>query len=166
MRAVQKCLSRESRRRDLRKIGAKCGVALRELLVVVIVLGVLSAIVVPQFTNAGVATRDEQVKDQLRMARAAVELYRAQHRDAVPDLTTGWKSLMTRTDVEGKAVEAKASGTALVFGPYLPAAPLNPLTGGSRVVIVPEDGADWWWDAANGKINALDANGAPFVEVQ
>jgi general secretion pathway protein G len=136
----------------------KSGFNLAEIVVVVIVLGVLAAIVVPQFTKAGVAVQQDAVKNQLRTIRAAIELYRAQHQDVPPDLNQGWTPLLTRSDAKGQL-----SGNPL-FGPYLPSAPVNPLTHSSKISSVPAVGVDWWWDSSTGTVAALDESGATFIE--
>ncbi|HSV12723.1 MAG TPA: hypothetical protein VLI90_00585 [Tepidisphaeraceae bacterium] len=139
---------------------SELGYALKELLVITVVLGGVGALVVPQFTNAGVNTRDDQVNAQLRVVRAAVELYRAQHHDAAPDLSRGWTALMSPSDADGGQTQSP------LFGPYLPKAPVNPLTGGSTVATEPAAGIDWWWDSSTGTVTALDSNGVAYVQTQ
>ena len=134
------------------------GFTLAEIVVVVIVLGVLAAIVVPQFTSAAVAARQDAVKEQLHTIRAAIELYKAQHHDALPDLSDGWTPLTTQTDASGQT-----TGTPL-FGPYLPSPPVNPLTHAGALGTSPAAGVDWLWDSSTGTITALDPSGIPFVE--
>lgn len=136
----------------------KSGFSLAEIVVVIIVLGVLAAIVVPQFTKAGVAVQQDAVKSQLRTIRAAIELYRAQHQDVPPDLINGWTPLLTRSDAVGRS-----AGNPL-FGPYLPAPPVNPLTHSNKISATPEAGVDWWWDPSTGSVAALDESGTPFIE--
>jgi type II secretory pathway pseudopilin PulG len=136
------------------------GVTLAEFVVAAVGLGLVGAVVVPQFTNAGVVTAEDSLKQQLRTVRAAVELYRAQHKDALPNLGTGWTALTSRSDEDGGA-----NGTTL-FGPYLPKPPVNPLTGGSTVTASPQPGADWWWDASTGTLTALNRNGMSVDDLQ
>jgi general secretion pathway protein G len=136
----------------------KSAFSLAEIVVVIIILGVLAAIVVPQFTKAGVAVQQDAVKNQLRTIRAAIELYRAQHQDVPPDLNEGWTPLLTRSDVSGKL-----TGNPL-FGPYLPNPPINPLTHASKISSSASPGIDWWWDSSTGSVAALDESGATFVE--
>jgi type II secretory pathway pseudopilin PulG len=139
---------------------------LAEIVVVVVILGLLGAVLVPQFSRAGVATQEDQLSEQLRTVRAAVELYRAQHHDAVPDLSKDWTPLTSRTDAEGKIVSAtgeQQQGGGVAFGPYLPTPPVNAMTGGSRVSESPDRGVDWWWDSSTGTVSALDGNGISIV---
>ncbi len=60
------------------------GIGFREMLVIMIALGLLSAVVVPQFSNAGVAVREEQINNEQRLVQAAIDLYRAQHGELRP----------------------------------------------------------------------------------
>jgi type II secretory pathway pseudopilin PulG len=136
------------------------GFALKEILVVAVVLGGVGALIVPQFTNASVNTQDEQVKAEVRVVRAAVELYRAQHHDAAPDLSRGWTPLMSQSDADGGHAQSP------LFGPYLPKPPVNPLTGRSTVASEPAAGIDWWWDSSTGTVTPLDANGVSYVQMQ
>ena len=147
-----------SRKIDRARSSDKSAFNLAEIVVVLIVLGVLAAIVVPQFTKAGVSGQQDAVKNQLRTIRAAVELYRAQHQDVPPDLNDGWTPLLTRSDAKGQP-----SGSPL-FGPYLPTAPVNPITHSSKISSIPSRGIDWWWDSSSGTVAALDESGATFIE--
>ncbi len=129
-----------------------------EILVVVIVLGVLTAIIVPQFTSAADNPQERAIRDQLRVVRAAIELYRAQHDNALPDLNNGWGPLVRQSDAQGGT-----SGTPL-FGPYLPKPPVNALTGGTSVSGSADVARDWYWSASDASIVALDGNRQVFVE--
>jgi general secretion pathway protein G len=108
------------------------GFTLVEILIVVIILGILAAIVIPQFTNASQDARKNSLTSQLQTIRSQLELAKLQHLDnPSPDLKTGaanpWDQLTTQTDDT-----YLAAGN---LGPYLTAAPSNPLNGGTLVVI-------------------------------
>ena len=67
--------------------------SLVELIIVVAVLGILAAIVVPQFKNYSSQAREAVAKDSLALLRGAIELYAAKHDDVPPgyngdDVTT------------------------------------------------------------------------------
>src|SRR6266568_5021580 len=100
----------------------KTGFTLVEILIVVIILGILAAIVIPQFTNASQDARDSALLSQLQTLRSQIELYKLQHMDKLPDLVTNWNPMTTKTDSSGAlSVAAKA------FGPYMQSAPTNPI---------------------------------------
>ena len=54
----------------------RSGFTLIEILIVVVILGILAAIVIPQFTNASQDAQVSAVKSQLQTIRSQVELYR------------------------------------------------------------------------------------------
>ena len=116
------------------------GFTLVEILIVVIILGILAAIVIPQFTSASEDARKSNMKSQLQTLRSQIELYKLQHRDTPPALTgNDWSAMLVCTnDAGAKKTTAPTNvpdGT-FKFGPYMQAAPVNPLNGFSNV----EDG--------------------------
>ena len=109
----------------------KRGFTLVEILIVVIILGILAAIVIPQFTNASQDARKSSLTSQLQTIRSQVELYKLQHQDKLPDIRTagvGWTLLTNKTNVYG-TVNSTAS-----FGPYLQQIPTNPLNNQTDVI--------------------------------
>ena len=55
------------------------GFTLIEILIVVVILGILAAIVIPQFTNASQDAQVSAVKSQLQTVRSQIELYRVKN---------------------------------------------------------------------------------------
>jgi general secretion pathway protein G len=110
------------------------GFTLVEILIVVIILGILAAIVIPQFTNASTDARRNSLTSQLQTLRSQMELYKLQHNDKLPAclLSTGadpdaqWVQMTQKTDVSGNT-------TGTDFGPYLQQNPTNPLNNKSMV---------------------------------
>ena len=104
----------------------KTGFTLVEILIVVIILGILAAIVIPQFTNASNDARQSSLASQLQTVRGQVELYKLQHTDQWPTdnkLITGtilWSMLTGTSNPDGT--------TPGNLGPYLQQAPTNPLS--------------------------------------
>lgn len=67
-----------------------------EILIVVVILGILAGIVVPQFTNATNEARGGNLEAQLATLQNQIELYRAQNNGAYPDFGAGgWDNLLT-----------------------------------------------------------------------
>jgi general secretion pathway protein G len=117
----------------------KGGFTLVEILIVVIILGILAAIVIPQFTSASQDARKNSLTSQLQTLRSQIELYKLQHLDALPSIlvsaTPDWTQFTGKTDKDGNV----GTTAACVFGPYLQADPTNPLNGSSTVKTVAAD---------------------------
>lgn len=60
------------------------GFTLIELLIVVIILAILAAIVIPQFSNATVDAQEAALDANLNALRSAIELYQVQHNGNYP----------------------------------------------------------------------------------
>jgi len=117
----------------------KGGFTLVEILIVVIILGILAAIVIPQFTSASQDARKNSLTSQLQTLRSQIELYKLQHLDQLPTTLVGaspsWIQFTEKTNDQGTT----GTGTAFPFGPYLQADPKNPLNGGSAVLTTAVD---------------------------
>ncbi|MDP7289278.1 MAG: prepilin-type N-terminal cleavage/methylation domain-containing protein, partial [Phycisphaerae bacterium] len=69
---------------------SKKGFTLVEILIVVIILGILAAIVVPQFTEASSDAKLSNLVTNLQSIRAQLELYRLHHNGSYPtNITDG-----------------------------------------------------------------------------
>ncbi len=125
---------------------ARCGFTLVEILIVVIILGVLAAIVIPQFANASSDARTTNLKTSLTNVRNQIEVFKCQHNDTAPALAGMWTLLTGQSDTaEGNS----AVPTGTHWGPYLQAAPVNPLnnmTGVSSAAVDPNAG--WYYQPA------------------
>jgi general secretion pathway protein G len=113
------------------------GFTLVEILIVVIILGILAAIVIPQFTNASQDARKNSLTSQLQTVRSQLELYKLQHLDQLPSTlvaggagTTAWAVMVEKTNAD-----QSTTGTP-TFGPYLQQAPINPLNNSSGIGVV------------------------------
>ena len=122
----------------------KTGFTLVEILIVVIILGILAAIVIPQFTNASTEARWSSTASLLQTLRSQIELYKLQHGDALPDLVTDWTQFTGTTTF----------GTN-TYGPYMQQIPKNPMNGLTTVENLASGGAPagnngWAYDYDNG----------------
>ena len=131
---------------------AKRAFTLIEILIVVVILGILAAIVIPQFTDASQEAMEASVRSQLQTIRGQIELYNVQHPQAPYDNTTAlgtfWDNLVAES--------------------YLQQEPRNPLQGGlTNVGAGAAVDTAWVWAVdvnGNMQFTAVDENGAAFVE--
>jgi general secretion pathway protein G len=123
-----------------------------EILIVVIIIGILASIVVPQFSSATNESRENSLRMNLFRVRTQLQIYRSQHNDNWPTFDDFAAQLTGQTDVDGNV------GTD--FGPYLGAIPLNPMTGSSTITDTldydPNTG-DWYYNQNTGDFRSNDA---------
>lgn len=125
------------------------GFTLVEILIVVVILGILAAIVIPQFTNASESAKASSLASQLQSIRSQVELYKNQHNGNEPDLTANWDQFTMYTDIDGNTSATKDS--TFTYGPYMQKPAVNPFEDSSTVEGDPETegtaaaGTGWAW---------------------
>lgn len=131
------------------------GFTLVEILIVVVILGILAAIVVPQFTNASQEAIKGALASQLQTVNAQVELYRVQNAGDLP-----------HTDADAVGGTNHNGWGVLVENDYLKDEPNNTFTGSTSVAAgtsVPAYSAGgtnggWAYDTASGEVVAIGYN--------
>jgi general secretion pathway protein G len=112
------------------------GFTLIEILIVVIILGILAAIVIPQFTNASKEAKQSALVTMVQSMRSQIALFKLQHNDYLPgvatvgtagafDQTVFWNQMTLFSDVTGQTQATK--DTNHDKGPYMQSIPKNPL---------------------------------------
>jgi general secretion pathway protein G len=137
---------------------AKSGFTLVEILIVVVILGILAAIVIPQFTDASTEAKTSSLCSDLQTMRSQIELYKIQHNDQLPGSgTASFEQSMT-----GQTTVAGAVGTD--FGPYLQKIPSNSFVSGADAndvtvgtEIAPTGADGWYFNSTTGAFNANDS---------
>ena len=130
------------------------GFTLVEILIVVIILGILAAIVIPQFTNASTEARQSNVRSQLQTLRSQIELYKLQHKDVPPALASvGWTVFTQYTDIDGGVSATKT--LTHIYGPYYQTPPTNPLSDSILIDTAAADETGWIYNETTGAISAM-----------
>ena len=137
------------------KCTGKKGFTLVEILIVVIILGILAAIVIPQFTEASNEARVSNLRTNLQTIRSQLLLYKTQHLEKYP--TDFVPQMTTYSNAAGETDAAPSSDYP--FGPYLQAIPQNPFTGSNTIDVsatLPKTdiGGGWWFSSVTGEFRA------------
>ncbi len=135
---------------------AKGGFTLVEILIVVVILGILAAIVIPQFTEASTEAKTSSLCTDLQTMRSQIELYKVQHNDDLPSAgaATFIEAMTGQTDIYG------AVGTD--YGPYVQKIPTNAFTDKDTVDVsgtgsLGDDSHGWDFNPTTGAFHADDS---------
>lgn len=143
------------------------GFTLVELMIIVALLGIMAAIVIPEFGSNTSEARTAALNSDLAAIRKQIELYRYHHQEQLPAAAgeTGpdfIRRMTTKTDGTG--------GVGTEFGPYFLRMPTNPFNDLDTVRVGnAAAGANthgWRFDPATGEFQAddnidADNNGIP-----
>jgi general secretion pathway protein G len=111
------------------------GFTLVEILIVVVILGILAAIIIPQFSNASSEAKLNTLRTNLQTIRCQLQLFKVQSTtDTYPTLA-GFAGAMIPT--------------------YLQSVPNNPFTDTNDIAATA--GSAWQYDEATGNFKAGDA---------
>ena len=147
------------------KMKSNKGFTLVEILIVVVILGILAAIVIPQFTDAATNAKESRLVSDLQSVRSQIELYKIQHNDVLPGTANSGDpnfaiAMTSYTDVDGALATTQAPGAG-VYGPYVQKIPVNPwndlgsITSGTSAA-PGDDSSGWYFNTTTGAFNAND----------
>ncbi len=121
---------------------------LLELMVVVMVLGLIAAVVVPQFSNAAAEARASALIENLRLLRTQIAFFQGHHNGVAP----GYPNCNVELSPTPELFIAQMTQASNVngdtdagpdedypYGPYLDKFPINPVNGKVTVQIVSND---------------------------
>lgn len=151
---------------------AKSGFTLVEILIVVVILGILAAVVIPQFTEASTEAKTSSLCTDLQMMRSQIELYKVQHNDNLPGVVNGAQ----HTSGIGDITAAFLNGTDIFgdagtdYGPYMQKVPTNQFNDLNTIDTTgtPGNGAGGWdYNTATGEIypdDTIDDDGDGVID--
>jgi len=95
-----------------------------EVLIVVVIMAILAATIIPQFTDSTKDAKASTAVFNLHTLRSQIELYRAQHAGLAPATAATLIELTQTTNEAGTA----GTGSGFPYGPYIREVPANPFT--------------------------------------
>lgn len=161
------------------------GFTLVELMIVVTILGILAAIVLPEFQGHASESRESGAKSTLHTVRSQIELYKMQHDVKLGYISTIAASgayivtqLTGTTMANGTADASKTPSGLYLYGPYLVEMPPNPFNNKTTIKTVGSAVTDfstevdgttgWLFQKETGifKLNysGTDTDGVDFVD--
>jgi general secretion pathway protein G len=142
-----------------KKMKAEKGFTLVEILIVVVILGILAAIVIPQFTSASTEAKESSLVSDLQAMRSQIELYKIHHNDNLPGTVTGvdFATAMTsKTNQDGVLDTSGGTDPTFKFGPYMREVPINPfndlntVSSGATAIVGQGDNSTGWHFVTSG----------------
>lgn len=162
------------------------GFTLVELMIVVSILGILGAIVLPQFSNSTQKASESAAKDMLHTIRGQIEMYKLDHNGLAPGYigsatattTVLENQLVGTSTVNGLARSSKTPADPYIHGPYILQMPQNPFNKLTTIKLVAssvtdfstvaDDSTGWLYqkETATFKINASgsDSESKDYVD--
>jgi general secretion pathway protein G len=143
---------------NMSRVPRRTGFTLIEVLIVVVIMAVLAATIIPQFSSSTDDAKQSSLKFNLHTLRSQIELYKLHHLGATPAITNAALPQLTgATDVNGVV---GVQGPTYPYGPYcLNTLPANPYTGNNTVTataVYPPTAASgnggWLYYAPTGQI--------------
>ncbi|MBL8755700.1 MAG: type II secretion system protein [Planctomycetes bacterium] len=150
-----------------------------ELLLVVVILGILAAVAIPQFSDSSGEAKASSLQTNLAVLRNAIEYYKANHKGTYPGYPSGGGTPTAALFTNQMTLASKDDGsTAAVgtagfgFGPYIrESIPANPASSTNLNTVkvladadtwpAADDSTGWIYQPKTGKIRANSTGAAP-----
>ena len=140
--------------------GPQKAFTLIEVLIVVVIMAILAAVIIPQFSTATSDAKRSALEFNMHTLRSQIELYKVHH-GSYPTITAG--DLPQLWQATNSAGDIGTPGLSYPYGPYLTSGiPANPYNNSSTVVAVATPGekptavvaggAGWQYDETTGGI--------------
>lgn len=136
------------------------GFTLVELTIVILILAILAALVIPQFSSASDESRDNSLKMNLYRIRQQLEVYRQQHNGNWPSQANFVEQMTMASNADGQTAEPGTAGYP--YGPYIREIPVNPWTNTATTGSGDIGTSDWYYNESTGEFrpnNSEDAAG-------
>jgi prepilin-type N-terminal cleavage/methylation domain-containing protein len=144
-----------------------------EVLIVVVIMAVLAATIVPQFSSSTTDSKESSLKFNMLTLRSQIELYKMHHGSYPEVRSNALPQLTTATNAAGETSSTGFPDADHPFGPYLDGnLPANPFDGSNNVDEVSLGGAKpaaetgnrgWQYDPATG---AVWPNNAEYYQAE
>ena len=131
------------------------GFTLVEILIVVVILGILAAIVVPQFSTASLEAKENALRSNLFRLRQQIEVYKNDHNGRYPTLAGFVDQMTMASDAEGNTAAIGTPGYD--YGPYINQMPRNPFTDTIPISDGAVGSSAWHYDEDTGAIAPNDS---------
>jgi len=130
-----------------------------EVLIVVIIMALLAATIIPQFSSSTSDAKKSALNFNLHTMRSQIDMYKVHHNGTAPKRTTFVDQMTKKTNIDGTV-----NNTSGLYGPYFQGlVPANPYNNNSTLVTYtaspvgtpPTGSADsgasgWQYDEADG----------------